>query len=308
MQKRNELTSSVPILFLIFNRPKTTKRTLETIRQIRPSRIYIAADGPRSTIISDFHACAETREIATTIDWDCDVHTLFREDNQGCRQGVSGAIDWFFKQEQEGIILEDDCVPDRSFYRYCRILLEKYRHDERIMSISGNNFLQGWRRSNNSYYYSRYAHCWGWATWRRAWNHYDADLTLWPEFKQHVYLKDVEPNSFFFQRYWTTIFDRCASNQIDSWAYIWMFSCWAANGLTCLPSENLVSNIGFGQDGTHTTNHQAAFANLPTSSMKFPLVQPNIVVRDSLADMRTDRLLFRIGALQYLLLLLKHHS
>ena len=165
-----------PILFLIFNRPETTKKVFSAIKEVQPPRLYIAADGPRSEQPDEADHCELARTIATKVDWDCEVKTLFRDQNLGIRIAVSQAIDWFFEQEPEGIILEDDCLPDQSFFWFCKELLEKYRNDTRIMHIGGTNFQFGKNRTNYSYYFSRYAHIWGWASWRRAWEYYDEKL------------------------------------------------------------------------------------------------------------------------------------
>ena len=175
---------NTPILFLIFNRPEITARVFQEIRKAKPKQIYIAADGPRIDHPDDTALCNKTRQICDSIDWDCEVKTLFREENLGCQLAVSNAIDWFFKHESEGIILEDDCLPSQSFFHFCAELLDFYRDDEEIMCISGNNFQQGRGDDEESYYFSRYPHCWGWATWRRAWNKYDHDMSRWKEFRE----------------------------------------------------------------------------------------------------------------------------
>jgi hypothetical protein len=276
-----------PILFLVFNRPDVTKRVFDTIRLARPRQLFVAADGPRAGRIGEKEKCDEVREIVQNIDWDCDLKTLFRDTNHGCRVGVSTAIDWFFSYVEEGVIIEDDCLPDNSFFKYCGDLLEKYRNDKRIMSISGDNYQFGRIRNQYSYYFSRYNHCWGWATWKRAWEYYDRDMSLWPEIrKQNSFKHALEDNKS--AKYWTKIFDRCFAGEIDSWAYRWTFSCWCQSGLTILPNVNLVSNIGFGEDATHTSieNHLACIETFP---MTFPLRHPGYVIRDTLADTFTQK-------------------
>ena len=165
-----------PVLFLIFNRPETTIQVFSAIKKAQPNRLYIAADGPRPEYPDEVNHCKIARTIATNVDWDCEVKTLFRDQNLGCRLAVSQAIDWFFEQEPEGIILEDDCLPNQSFFWFCKELLEKYRNETRIMHIGGTNFQFGKNRTNYSYYFSRYAHIWGWASWRREWKYYDEKL------------------------------------------------------------------------------------------------------------------------------------
>jgi hypothetical protein len=278
-----------PVLFLVFNRPETTRRVFEAIRLARPPRLYVAGDGPRPARDGEQEKVDEAQCIATAVDWDCEVQTLFRDRNLGCRRAVSGALDWFFEREPEGIVLEDDCLPSASFFPYCDELLARYRDDQRVMAISGNNFQRGRRRTDDSYYFSRYPHCWGWASWRRAWRLYDRDLALWPEFSRRGYLEDISSGNRLFVSYWTAIFNASRHDEVDSWAYRWTFSCWANGGLTCLPRSNLVTNIGFGDDATHTTRGSGRLDQLPLEDVAFPLTHPPFMVRDAQADRFTDR-------------------
>lgn len=277
-----------PILFLVFNRPDTTKQTFQLIRKARPFRLYVAADGPRSENEGEVAKIEEVRRIATAVDWDCEVMTLFCDNNLGCKMAVSGAITWFFEHEEEGIILEDDCVVDPSFFPYCESLLAKYRHDTRIMAISGDNFQKTQCRDGFSYYFSRYPHCWGWATWKRAWRLFDRDLVTWPGVKEKDLLYDIGAGNEHFVAYWRDIFDQCHAGRIDSWAYPWTYSCWIQRGLTVLPAVNLVSNIGFSSEATHT-NENSPHARLPRHRLQLPLSHPPCLVRDFHADSYTDR-------------------
>jgi hypothetical protein len=165
-----------PILFLVFNRPETTKFVFESIRSVKPAKLYICADGPRPNVENDKIHCSAVRKIVSNIDWECEVKTLFRIENKGCGKGVSEAITWFFSNEEEGIILEDDCLPNDSFFYYCSDLLDKYRFDTRIMHIGANNFLDDTISVENDIYFSSISHIWGWATWKRAWDSYDFKL------------------------------------------------------------------------------------------------------------------------------------
>lgn len=285
-------TLNSAILFLVFSRPDTTQQVFEAIRKAKPPRLYIAADGPRETQENEHKLCQETRRIATEVDWECEVKTLFRDHNLGCRQAVSSAIDWFFDNEDQGIILEDDCLPSQSFFWYCQELLDYYSNDTRIMAISGNNFQAVNSVTPNSYYFSRHNHCWGWATWKRAWKHYDHNMSLWPEFKNKNGLIPWADGSSLFITYWNKIFNTVANERIDSWAYIWTFSCWTQSGLTCLPDKNLVCNIGFDADATHTKKKNNF--SLHQQEVNFPLDHPNVVVRNTKADKYTDKYHFRI--------------
>ena len=278
------MSETPPVLLLVFRRPEVTRRMFETVRRARPARLYVAADGPRADHPGEAAACEEARGIATDVDWPCTVHTLFQTRNLGCRIGVSTALDWFFEREESGIILEDDCVPSDSFFGYCAELLERYRDDSRIMSISGDNFQKGRRVTPYSYYFSRYMNCWGWATWRRAWLLYDREMALWPEFRDSGGLVAWSDGDEGFVRYWLEIFDAAAAGKFDSWAYRFLFTCWAYNGLTCLPAKNLVSNIGYAEDGTHTFDPNDGRAALPAYDLTFPLRHPGLVVRIPDAD------------------------
>ena len=255
------------VLFLIFNRPDTTAEAFERIRAARPSRLYVAGDGARRDREGELERVAKARVIATDIDWPCEVKTLFRDENLGCKRAVSGALDWFFAQEEEGIILEDDCVPDPSFFQFCEEMLERYREEESVATISGNNFVSRGPRDANRYFFSRYFHCWGWATWRRGWELYRANLKGWPEWHASEEFRKWLPRREE-QAYWSRIFDRVHAGEIDSWAYPFLGSLWMAGKVSIQPGVNLVENIGFGEDATHTSGS----SNCPArSSVKMPL-------------------------------------
>jgi hypothetical protein len=282
------------VLFLVFNRPDTTKQVFEAIRQAEPAKLYVAADGPRLDKEGEKEIVEIVRSIATDVDWDCDVKTFFRDDNLGCKLAVSDAITWFFEQEEEGIILEDDCLPDQSFFPFCQQLLEKYRHDTRIMAISGDNFQQGKKRTKYSYYFSRYNHVWGWASWRRAWQYFDRDLLTWPEIQKENLLDSISGGNDKFITYWTRVFDDCYANKIDTWDLPWTYSCWLQSGLAILPQVNLVSNLGFGDGATHTIDVVDNYANIPVEQQHFPLIHPPFVIRNSQADRFFDNFLLGI--------------
>jgi hypothetical protein len=251
---------------------------------VRPSKLYIAADGPREHRPDDIRLCEETRRTATAVDWPCSIQTLFRPRNLGCRLAVSTALDWFFEQEEHGIILEEDCVPSLSFFSYCGELLKRFAADERIMAVSGANFQNGREVTPYSYYFSRYMHCWGWATWRRAWQLCDREMSLWPEFRDSAALNSWGAGESNFVAYWQNIFDAAAAGKIDSWAYRFLFSCWAHNGLTCIPRVNLVSNIGGGADATHTSDPSDWLLSITARELRFPLNHPPGICRNWHAD------------------------
>lgn len=280
------MKTRVPVLFLVFNRPETTQQVFQKIREVRPPRLYVAADGPRNEHSGEKLICEKVRAIATNIDWECDVRTLFRDENLGCRIAVSTAINWFFDNEEMGIILEDDCLPDISFFHFSEKLLYRYSDNDQIMSISGNNF-QPRQRTDNSYYFSKYMHCWGWAGWRRGWKHFEPDMRSWPALKMKNFLTELfeSPKA---QYYWKNIFELVYDGKIDSWAYIWQYSIWVKKGINILPEVNLVRNIGFGKEGTHTKDGASEHADLATNSLGFPLVHPESISVNKEADRYTQ--------------------
>lgn len=273
---------NAPVLFLIFNRPTTTRRVFQAIRQARPAKLYVAADGPRPDRPDEGARCAEARRIATSVDWPCEVKTLFRETNLGCKMGVSGGINWFFEHEEEGIILEDDCLPHSDFFRFCDELLKRYTNDERVAVVTGNNFQGGQTRGAASYYFSKYNHVWGWATWRRAWRHYQGDLPFWPEWRSSTEWRQLTADKVE-RRYWENVFDRVYANKIDTWDYPWTASLWFKGGLTATPNVNLVSNIGFGQDSTHTVSADSPLAEIATDALA-EIKHPRCIIQDKMAD------------------------
>jgi hypothetical protein len=271
-----------PVLFLVFNRPGPTARVFEAIRQAQPAKLYVAADGPRPGREEDVEKCRQTREIASRVDWACEVKTLFRDENLGCKRAVSSAIDWFFASVGEGIILEDDCLPEGSFFRFCEELLHHYRHDERVMMISGNNRLGQWD-AGTSYHFSKIGAIWGWATWKRAWALYDVHMADWPEAEKMNLLESVfkDKNQAAHRK---MVCEKTYGGLIDTWDYPWTFARLAQHGLSVVSSVNLVENIGFGPDATHTKNSTNPLDNLKAQAAGFPLKHPRFVVADERFD------------------------
>lgn len=272
-----------PVAFFIFNRPDTTRRVFEEIAKVEPRQLLIVADGPRSDRPGEEARCAQARAIVEQISWDCNVLRNYSDTNLGCKQRVSSGLNWVFDQCEDAIILEDDCLPHASFFIFCSNLLSKYRDNDRIMTISGNNFQSGIQRGNGDYYFSRYQHIWGWATWRRAWKHYDVAMHDWPQLKDTTWLNQIL-NNLQAVRYWQTIMNKCYENEIDTWDIQWLFTCWHQDGIAIIPNYNLVANIGFGEDATHTVNDLCGVSNLKTYEFKFPLTHPQQVRVDITAD------------------------
>lgn len=280
------MTLITPVLFLLFNRPAAAKRVFDAIRQARPSALFVAADGPRDGRPDDVDKCEQTRRIIDTVDWDCEVKTLYRDKNIGCRQAVSSAINWFFANVEEGIILEDDCVPGPAFFGYCQELLEHYRHDARIMQICGLNVLKKWNRNGHSYFFSSYGPVWGWASWRRSWKYYDVDMKLWPVIRNSQLYEDFCQCSEE-SVYRAGLYDMVFKGEIDTWDLQWGFSKLINNGLSIIPSVNLISNIGFTADATHTVSSLSGnYENMEVYDLCLVLDHPEVIVRDQLADSR----------------------
>jgi len=279
-----------PVAFLIFNRPETTAKVFHRIAAARPPRLLVVADGPREGVPGEKEKCEQARSITKLVDWDCQVLTAFSPLNLGCRGRVSSGLNWVFSQVEEAIVLEDDCLPHPSFFRFCDELLDLYRDEGRVAQIGGVNFQPSRRVTQASFYFSRYAHIWGWAAWRRSWKGYDASISRWPELKRSGWLESLLGGKRQVS-YWERMFDAVYEGRLDTWDYQWMFCCWLNHALTALPAANLVSNIGFGFGAAHTRS-AGRFSNLPLGELRFPLQIPESLERDAEADATTDRIMF----------------
>jgi hypothetical protein len=280
-----------PVVLLMFARPDTTARVLDAIRAARPRRLLLVADGARENVAGEAERCEETRALAERVDWDCEVSTQFADRNLGQKERVESGITWAFGQEEEAIVLEDDTLPHPSFFPFCDELLERYRDDERVLSISGSNFQFGGPASSDSYYFSRYPHIWGWASWRRAWDLDDPEMTRWPELRGTDWLERLidAPHA---AAYWSHQLDLTYRDR-HTWDYAWLFSGWLHGGLHAVPNRNLISNLGFRGDGTHTGPEHADFlGDLPIREMPFPLVHPSEIRRNAAADDFSERALY----------------
>jgi hypothetical protein len=274
-----------PVAFIIFKRPHTTEKVFTEIRRAQPKKLFVIADGPRTHVANEAEKCAATRAIIERVDWECEVIKNYSDINLGCAKRVSSGLDWVFEQVEEAIILEDDCVPHPTFFPFCEELLAKYRYDSRVFSISGDNYLFGLKKPNYSYYFSRYNPCWGWATWRRAWQYYDLYIKAWPEIKSQGLLNDILINPLAVKS-WSQIFQSVYDNPLGiTWDYQWTFACFIQNGLGIVSKTNLISNIGFGTDATHFNGGKNnPYDNLPTEPMEFPLQHPPFVIQNTKID------------------------
>jgi hypothetical protein len=278
-----------PVALIIFNRPEHTQKVFSQITNIKPSKLFIIADGPRDGNKEDLIKCEATRNIVENIDWDCDVHKNYSNVNLGAGIRPATGISWVFENVEEAIILEDDCIPQPSFFRFCEELLEKYHNDERVMTICGRNHLAYLKKMKYSYSFQRVMSCWGWATWRRAWKHHDIEIKLWPELRSRKWLLDILGDRIGYE-HWKRLFDRYYKyrGKIDAWDFQWAFACWAQNAFAVIPSKNLVKNIGFGDDATHTKDQNRPFRSIDSSEINFPLKHPPHIIR----DLESELLLF----------------
>ncbi len=272
---------NIPLLLIAWRRPHTLRQVIDAIRPVAPTSLFVACDGPNPECPGEAEKVAITRQvIEQEIDWPCQIERLYSDVNQGCYLGVTRAISWFFEHVEEGIILEDDCVPHPDFFPYCATLLDRYRHDTRVWCISASNFQNGQWRGDGSYYFSNIPLIWGWATWRSAWQYYDGSLTQWSALRDSCLLDSIFGDAEQLQ-YWKTIWqDLVDTKQPHTWDYQWSFTCLANGALSALPNRNLVTNIGFGPDATHTTGVEE-----PTVADQGlgEIIHPSFVLRDAAA-------------------------
>lgn len=281
----NDFRLDTAVLLIGFNRIGPLRQVFEAVRKARPPRLYFAADGPRNE--QERARCEEVRALVKDVDWPCQVRTRFNEANMGLRKGVSSAINWFFEHEEQGIVLEDDTLPVPSFFRYAQDLLTRYRDDERIWVIMGNNLMDEWSGpTDGDYWFSAhgYGAPWGWASWRRVWQHYDVDMGQWPALRESPLLKD-----FFLDAHEEhdvrIMFDRVHAGIMNSWSYQLDITRIANHGLNILPATNLIDNIGFGDDGTHTTSLADPRNKRTARDITFPLRHPRFIMPDEKRDL-----------------------
>lgn len=272
-----------PVLLLIFNRPDLTKKVFNRIAEAKPEKLFLVADGPREGNKEDEKACAEVKKVVEKITWECEVYRNYSEKNLGCGIRVASGISWVFEHVDRAIILEDDCLPDPSFFPYCEELLERYKDDRRIMTISGRNLYKNYPGADYSYYFSMYPGTWGWATWRRAWENYDYHVSLWDQLRETDFplgITKYEDMAKYLRHHFEKSYrgdppeDIKTSDNTYTWDYQWVFNCWVQHGLSIIPESNLISNIGFGKNATHTKNKDHEFASLPVTQIEFPLKHP----------------------------------
>ncbi|WP_266364917.1 nucleotide-diphospho-sugar transferase [Tellurirhabdus rosea] len=277
----NASTFETPILFLMFNRPNHSEKVFNRIKEIKPKYLFIAIDGPRQSNPTDEEKISQCLKLIERIDWHCEVELLKRSTNLGCGAAVSSAITWFFNHVEFGIILEDDCLPDLSFFNYCKELLERYKHNNSVMHIGGVNFQNGIQHGKGSYYFTKICHIWGWATWRRAWKNYDFEMQCFPEFKAQSQIQNVISIKKS-QTYWLKAFEDTYQKKIDTWDYQWVYTIWRHSGICILPNVNLVKNIGFDMEATHTKSKSEEYTNVRVDSIQ-EILHPKFIIENKKA-------------------------
>lgn len=276
------METSTPVILLTFNRPDLTQMVFDAIAAARPRKLLVVSDGPRPQVEGEVEQVAETRAIIAQVSWPCEVLTNFSDSNLGCYPRIASGLRWAFEHVEQAIILEDDCLPDASFFPYCDLLLDKYRDEPNVGNICGCNFQHGHSRTDDSYYFSKYFHCWGWATWRRTWEMFDTNerASELPTANDLV----TEWDTAAEKKYWHSIFRDHFSGKNSSWDFLWMYTCWQHDLLSVTPDVNLVSNLGFRADATRTNSNTSPLANLPLGSMPEVLQHPAAITRLHEAD------------------------
>lgn len=291
----SDFTLETPVAFMVFNRPEKTARVFERIREARPKQLLVVADGPRATRPEETQRVAAVRRIIDTVDWDCEVIRNYADENLGCGKRISSGLSWVFNTVEQAIVLEDDCLPHPTFFRFCQEMLQRYAGDTRVMHVCGTSVMPDPAGDPQGYTFSCFNYIWGWASWRRAWQHYDFTLSRWPVFKQRGLLRAVfdAPQDM---RYWENIFDLVSAGKMDTWDFQWTFTCWSQGGLCVVPNVNLITNIGFDAEATESKK-LSPLANVPALAAQFPLQHPPFVVRDRRRDQRVQDAIFQFPTL-----------
>jgi len=283
--------NEVPVLLVVFNRPELTRQVIDALRQVKPTQLFVAGDGPRPDHPDDIEKCRLTKQIATEIDWQCELKTRFLSENVGCGLGVSSGISWFFDHVEYGVILEDDCVPHPHFFPFCSELLQRYADDKRIMGVNGLAPFPD-RNHPYDYHFSRRSWCWGWGTWRRAWKYFSYDID------EAIIVESLEMIRAYWSFYnarrpWRNKFQSVVNGKLKTWANRFEIANFSQNGLIIAPEKNLIKNIGFGEDATHTLHPNPVFVNLVTHPLEFPLRHPPFVYADGRPGRSLAKILHR---------------
>ncbi|RIK51535.1 hemolytic protein HlpA-like protein [Candidatus Microgenomates bacterium] len=284
------MNMQTPVVLFIYKRASNLKAFCKILKNLDIKNIYIVSDGAKSI---EYRVRVEKtrRELESLINWSCNVQKNYSDINLGLKERFRTGINWVFEHTDRAIFIEDDCIPDPSFFTYCDELLEKYKDDKRIISITGNNFQPRKNQVKDSYYFSRYPHVWGWATWKRVWDQYDSDIVDWPKLRSSGWLDKLFPDRFFTRKFWTYIFDRLHSEKINTWDYQLTYLSLKNSGFNIVPSVNLVSNVGYGDDATNIKQKNKTIA-VPAKKITFPLKHPKNVVYNDRADKYIEELVY----------------
>ncbi len=267
----------VPVGFFIFNRIETTKKVFEAIREAGPPKLYLVSDAARPGRAGEDCKVREVREyVESHIDWECEVRKNYATENMGCKRRMASGISWVFENEEMAIILEDDCLPSQTFFRFCQEMLNKYKDDERISIIGGYKIVPTYEIKED-YIFSYFASIWGWASWRRAWELYDMDMTLWPDARKKGTLRRQFSNQYYKAK--KEEYDKVCFGNFDTWDFQWGFARTINNTLGIIPKNNLIQNIGFGPDATHTVSLKRGVLG-EREEMEFPVTFQKYVIRD----------------------------
>lgn len=278
---------NTPIVVIIYNRKQALKKLIAVLRNIAPTRIFIIADGPKA---GEEKKVLEARSVIDEIDWIAKIEKIYSPTNMGLKDRIKSGLDKVFAKVETAIIIEDDCIPSQQFFYFCEELLHKYKDEKKILSISGDNFLKRKISIKDSYYFSRFFHSWGWATWKRAWSLYDEQLNEWPQQKKDAWLEKLD----FSKRervYWSNILDLVKDDRIKSWAYRWSYTHFKLGGLSIVPAKNLVQNVGFGEEATNTKLGRRSLSQI-AENLRFPLTHPDKIERNKDADEYTGKTLY----------------
>lgn len=274
-------TCDTPVSLFVYNRPEKTRKVVRQVATVEPPTLLVVADGPQESTTDDAEKVSRTRAvIEDAVDWDCDLRREYAVENLGIYERFVTGLKWVFSQVSESIILEDDCVPAESFFRFCEKMLETYRDDERIMEITGYNVVGEWKSDIQDYHFSHYGSHWGWATWRRAWEWYDPEMTGWecPEIRARVRDTVGDESQADYLEY---LYNRVYQGEIDTWDYQWRFSKQINSALSIVPSRNLITNIGFDAEATHTDSIDSELGGTERYSLDFPIRENDFVAVDS---------------------------
>lgn len=287
MQSGNQQEQlQIPVLLMGFNRPENTKKVIESIRQAKPTRVYVSCDGPREGRQDDAEKVTAVKEVVRQgIDWECELFTRYSEVNLSCGVAVSSAINWFFENEEMGIVLEDDIYLEPSFYWFAQQMLQQYLHDDRVMMIAALNVLNGWHTEEQDYHFALYGGCWGWATWRRAWKYFDFSMEKWTDPLIRARVREHMGEDFQYAVR-APVYDKLVDSIGHGWDYAWTFARLINNGLTIVPAKNTVTNLGFGADSTHTFEVPAALKDLKPNALNLPARTNHLMLPDREYDRR----------------------